>query len=136
MLRLAIPADAGQFIEEGRNNDNVVFVDTDFIEFRDDHMEVWVKIIPFGENKKELEGYLKTTVWHAMSLFAVDIEKRQFHVIEYIMYDDDAREICLLSSKPCCQGQMSNLCEKTLEVIKTGLTFTKKSSMIYQSDFR
>ena len=95
LICFAVPAVATQFVEIGSNDAEAVFIDKDSIESRGDHFVVWVKIAPLGERKKELEAQYKTTVSHALALFALNPELRQMQLLSYVVYDgkDNALEI-------------------------------------------
>jgi len=89
LICFTVPAFATQFVEIGQDETHEIYVDIDSIESRDDHMVVWVKIVPIGEQKIEVETQYETAVSHALALFALNRIFRQMQFLSYVVYDEN-----------------------------------------------
>ena len=89
LICFTVPAFGAQFVEIGKDETHEVYVDIDSIESRDDHIVVWVKIVPHGEQKIEVETQYETAVSHALALVALNRIFRQMQFLSYVVYDEN-----------------------------------------------
>ena len=93
ILCLCVPAWAVNYVELGRNDDQLWSLDLDSVSDRGDHLVVWVKIIPRGREVVRLKKVYKESVSRVMQMMAINKKLPQIQVLAVIYYSNNGSSI-------------------------------------------
>lgn len=91
ILCLCAPADAVNFVEIGRDDNYLVYLDLDSIELRkaysDEYVVAWIKYIYRGDIAKNLSKEYKKDVGYLMAFEAYNKDYKQSQTLSETLYD-------------------------------------------------
>lgn len=91
LFSLSVPACAADFVELGRDDNRLIYVDVDSIALRktdnSEYVVAWIKMIPRGDEAKELSKEYKKPVDYDMTFSALNKNIKQIQPLSRHLYD-------------------------------------------------
>jgi len=89
MLLMHQSASAANYVQIPHHTGVAIYLDVDSIDIRDDHVRVWLKLVPGADSIEGLRRATHPEVSYFTQLTAFQKDRKSYQILEFEYYDED-----------------------------------------------